>query len=79
MPTTVETHESHTKRGRPYRVSAYTRYGPEHSEEWKRMVEAIRESGSAENPEAVATARLGDKSYTEAEQRKLHMSYSGRY
>jgi len=79
MPSTVTAHLSHSARGKPERVRTFIRMGPEHSKEWKRMVAAIKREldrngwkpSPHHSPEALATARLGAKSWSPAERRKL--------
>jgi hypothetical protein len=63
MPTPVRRHLSHSRSGRPEVVRRYIRNGPEHSVKWKKLVAQIKAEGSADNPEAVATSILGQRSF----------------
>jgi hypothetical protein len=71
MPSPVKAHLA-TRAGRRYRVRSFTRYGPEHSAKWKRLVRDLKRQGNVKSPEAVATAVLGFKgTYPKSEQRKI--------
>jgi hypothetical protein len=88
MPSRVKAHFA-TRAGKRYRVRSFTRYGPEHTAKWKRMVAAIKRGDRKRglpsesyvySPEAVATMRLGFKgTYTNREQRKIQDKERARY
>ena len=74
MPSVVESHNSHTARGRKYRVRKFIRYGPEHTAKWKRLVADLKRDRNVSDPYAVATGVLGSKSFrkpTAAEKREF--------
>jgi hypothetical protein len=56
MPTRVLRHVSHSVKGKRIVVRTFTRYGPEHTAEWKRLVLQLQQRGNVRSPEAVATA-----------------------
>jgi hypothetical protein len=56
-------HPRAAARARKKAARARRRDPPTHTKRWHRMVTAIQRTGSAENPYAVATARLGERSF----------------
>ena len=64
MPSEVAGHVSHSSRGRRFYVRPFIRNGPEHTAKWRRLVADLRREGEVRNPEAVATATLGEASFT---------------
>ena len=45
-----------------------------HTKKWRKMVKAIKKKGGAKNAEAVATSRLGSKSFKKTSRRKSNKS-----
>ena len=79
MPSRVKAHLA-TRAGRRYRVRSFTRYGPEHSAKWKRLVRDLKRQGNVKSPEAVATATLGyEGTYSASEKRRLVLVHRGPY